>query len=111
MAEGEPTPWIGLYERIAFSAYFVWLSVLAVALWRRQANGPRDEAAGDRMQAPPLRLPVPEAVHRYAANFDRSGQGLICQRSMPPLLCRGVRARNERAMGLAHHTASHRPDP
>jgi hypothetical protein len=33
---GEPTPWIGLYERIAFSAYFLWLSVLAVALWRRQ---------------------------------------------------------------------------
>jgi type VI protein secretion system component VasK len=50
-AAGEPTPWIGLYERIAFSAYFVWLSVLAVALWRRQANGPRNEAAGDRMQA------------------------------------------------------------
>jgi glycerol-3-phosphate acyltransferase PlsY len=34
---GEPTPWIGLYERIAFGAYFLWLSVLAVALWRRQS--------------------------------------------------------------------------
>jgi hypothetical protein len=34
---GQPTPWIGLYERIAFSAYFLWLSVLAVALWRRRA--------------------------------------------------------------------------
>lgn len=53
--------------------------------WRRQANGPRNEAAGDRMQAPPVRQPVPEAVHRYAANFDRSGQGLIWQASMPPL--------------------------
>jgi hypothetical protein len=34
---GEPTPLIGLYERIAFSAYFLWLSVLAVALWRRRS--------------------------------------------------------------------------
>ena len=34
---GEPTPWIGLYERIAFSAYFMWLSVVAVALWRRRS--------------------------------------------------------------------------
>jgi hypothetical protein len=32
---GEPTPFLGLYERIAFSAYFLWLTVLAVALWRR----------------------------------------------------------------------------
>jgi hypothetical protein len=40
VAAGEPTPWIGLYERIAFSAYFVWLSVLAVAIWRRAPNDP-----------------------------------------------------------------------
>jgi hypothetical protein len=33
---GEPTPFIGLFERIAFSAYFVWLTVLAVMVWRRQ---------------------------------------------------------------------------
>jgi len=36
VAAGQPTPWIGLYERTAFSAYFR-LSVLAVALWRRRA--------------------------------------------------------------------------
>lgn len=36
VSAGEPTPWIGLYERIAFSAYFLWLTVLAVGLWRRQ---------------------------------------------------------------------------
>ena len=35
---GEPTPFIGLYERIAFSAYYLWLSMLAVALWRRRPN-------------------------------------------------------------------------
>jgi Protein of unknown function (DUF998) len=48
---GEPTPWIGLYERIAFSAYFVWLSMLAVALWRGQPNGARNQAARDRIKA------------------------------------------------------------
>jgi hypothetical protein len=35
---GEPTPFIGLYERIAFGAYYLWQSVLAVALWRRWSN-------------------------------------------------------------------------
>lgn len=35
VAAGEPTPFIGLYERIAFSAYFLWLTVLAVLAWRR----------------------------------------------------------------------------
>lgn len=34
---GEPTPFIGLYERIAFGAYYLWQSVLAVALWRRRS--------------------------------------------------------------------------
>jgi hypothetical protein len=34
---GEPTPLIGLYERVAFSGYFLWLSVLAVALWRKRS--------------------------------------------------------------------------
>ena len=37
VAAGQPTPWIGLYERLAFSTYFVWQSVLAVVLWRRPA--------------------------------------------------------------------------
>jgi len=35
---GQPTPFIGLDERIAFAAYFLWQSVLAVALWRRRPN-------------------------------------------------------------------------
>jgi hypothetical protein len=32
---GKPTPFIGLDERVAFAAYFVWQSVLAVILWHR----------------------------------------------------------------------------
>jgi hypothetical protein len=41
----------GLYERIAFSAYFLWLLVLAVALWRRPAIKDRDGDLEHRMQA------------------------------------------------------------
>jgi hypothetical protein len=36
---GQPTPFIGLDERIAFATYFLWQSVLAVALLRRRPNG------------------------------------------------------------------------
>jgi glycerol-3-phosphate acyltransferase PlsY len=51
VAAGQPTPWIGLYERIAFSAYLLWLSVLAVALWRRRAIKQQDGDLEDRTQA------------------------------------------------------------
>ena len=34
VAAGEPTPYMGLFERIAFSAYFLWVTVFAVGLWR-----------------------------------------------------------------------------
>jgi len=40
VAAGDPTPFMGLYERIAFAAYFLWQSVLAVALWRSPASPP-----------------------------------------------------------------------
>jgi hypothetical protein len=39
VSAGQPTPFIGLYERIAFTAYFLWQSVLAVILWRRGRVG------------------------------------------------------------------------
>ncbi|HET9561343.1 MAG TPA: DUF998 domain-containing protein [Propionibacteriaceae bacterium] len=51
VAAGQPTRWIGLYERIAFSAYLLWLSVLAVALWRRRAIKQQDGDLEDRTQA------------------------------------------------------------
>jgi hypothetical protein len=50
VAAGQPTPWIGLHERIAFSAYFLWQSVLAVAQWRRQAIKDRDGDLEHRTQ-------------------------------------------------------------
>ncbi|MFI7442837.1 DUF998 domain-containing protein [Nonomuraea indica] len=34
MAANEPTPWLGVFERINVGGYLLWLLVLAVALWR-----------------------------------------------------------------------------
>lgn len=35
---GDPTPWMGLEERIAFSAFFLWQTVLTALLWRKQIH-------------------------------------------------------------------------
>lgn len=35
---GDPTPYIGLFERIGFAVYFVWTTVFAIVLWRRQSS-------------------------------------------------------------------------
>jgi hypothetical protein len=48
---GQPTPFLGLFERIGFSAYFLWLTVLAVAVWRRPAIKDRDADLKDRTRA------------------------------------------------------------
>jgi hypothetical protein len=43
-AAGEPMGIIGLFERIAFSAYFLWIVVLAVILWRTCSETDATEA-------------------------------------------------------------------
>jgi Protein of unknown function (DUF998) len=48
---GQPTPLLGLFERIGFSAYFLWLTVLAVALWRRPTIKERDGDLDNRRRA------------------------------------------------------------
>ena len=35
----EPTPWVGIYERINAYGYMVWIAVFAIVLWR---NSPRE---------------------------------------------------------------------
>lgn len=37
-AAGEPMSFMGLDERVAFSAFFLWQAVLAAVLWRRRAG-------------------------------------------------------------------------
>jgi Protein of unknown function (DUF998) len=41
IANGEPTPWMGLYERVSIGAWLLWMAVLAVVLWR---DASRDRA-------------------------------------------------------------------
>lgn len=36
LAANLPTPWIGVWERISIGAFFVWMTVLAVVLLRRE---------------------------------------------------------------------------
>lgn len=38
MAQGLPTPWLGVWERITIFAYFMWTVVLALVLWRAPAT-------------------------------------------------------------------------
>jgi hypothetical protein len=52
LADNEPTPWAGIYERIAVEGSMLWYSVLAVALIRRDAGPaeePRDRSLHDGM--------------------------------------------------------------
>jgi hypothetical protein len=34
LAAGEPTPWMGLLERIGIGAWLLWMAIVAVVLWR-----------------------------------------------------------------------------
>jgi hypothetical protein len=38
VAANEPTPWLGIFERIAVFGPMLWISVLAFALWRREGE-------------------------------------------------------------------------
>jgi hypothetical protein len=49
-AAGEAMGAIGLFERLAFSAYFLWIVVLAVILWRRGAGSETSEPRTDRQR-------------------------------------------------------------
>ena len=33
---GEPTPWLGMVERIHVGAYLLWMAMLSLTVWRRQ---------------------------------------------------------------------------
>jgi hypothetical protein len=43
----EPTPWVGVYERVSAYGYELWIVVLAVALWRS------NDTLGDRGRGEP----------------------------------------------------------
>jgi len=49
IAANEPTPWIGIWERINIAAYMLWMGVFAGALWR----GPKTAPDSTPVVAPP----------------------------------------------------------
>lgn len=69
MAQGLPTPWMGVWERITIYAYFVWTVVLAILLWRGQDTAP--QATFGRPSKldgnPPATLP-PRPINRASAS-------------------------------------------
>jgi len=54
LAAHEPTPWLGLLERINIGAYLLWMLVLAIALWR-EAAAQSNKAAKGRGRVLPMR--------------------------------------------------------
>lgn len=46
IAAGEPTPWMGLFERINLWAWLLWVAVLALILLRARAGGGRYSEPG-----------------------------------------------------------------
>lgn len=43
MAAGQPTPWMGVYERITIFSYLLWIIVLSFLLLRAQPANPNEE--------------------------------------------------------------------
>ena len=48
IGRNEPTPWVGVNERILIAAYMMWIIVLAIVLWR--PKNPRLVGEGDQRQ-------------------------------------------------------------
>jgi hypothetical membrane protein len=46
LAAGQPTPWLGVAERINIGAYLLWALVLAVTLLRPSRMSPQDKVGG-----------------------------------------------------------------
>lgn len=44
---GEPTPYMGLFERIGIGAWLLWMAAMAISLWRPTLNGPEVVRAVD----------------------------------------------------------------
>jgi hypothetical protein len=52
MTVGEPTPWLGIAERILIGAYLLWVAVLAMSLIRAREN------TAERISPPAEQLPI-----------------------------------------------------
>jgi hypothetical protein len=46
LVANQPTPWMGLKERVNIYATMLWIALLALSLWRAQGERPRDDCGG-----------------------------------------------------------------
>lgn len=74
MAAGDPTPWLGVYERVGLGAYMLWMAVLAVLLLyrpghRRHPGPPHAQPPFRRTPQSALRTDAPAG----SARDTRSG--------------------------------------
>jgi hypothetical protein len=77
-AAGEAMGVIGLYERVAFSAYFMWVMVLAVTLWPQAAGSHRDAHPDVSGGAPMLHRGMTRTISD--ASGHRQGTTERCER-------------------------------
>ena len=57
IATGQPTPWVGVWERINILMYLQWIGVLAIVLMRETPVAYRSVA-----DAAPQQVPAPAAT-------------------------------------------------
>jgi hypothetical protein len=46
LVASQPTPWMGLKERVNIYIYMLWIALLAISLWRAQGERPQDDLLG-----------------------------------------------------------------
>jgi hypothetical protein len=72
---GEPTPWVGLLERIDIGAFLLWEALLAITLLRDQAGTGVTAMRGHGTEHTCSELPVPTMTHQpcWSRASDRTG--------------------------------------
>jgi CubicO group peptidase (beta-lactamase class C family) len=70
LATGEPTPWVGLFERINIGAFLLWTVMLAASLWTVQDTTAAVESQVHGMVAPGFE----EVRAEFERNFARRGE-------------------------------------
>lgn len=68
IAAQQPTPWLGLTERICIGAYLLWVLMLAVTLLRAPKKSPLQDNAGERSENRPVH---PTSLFREVAGHSQ----------------------------------------
>ncbi|MDQ3861992.1 MAG: DUF998 domain-containing protein [Actinomycetota bacterium] len=64
LTANQPTPWMGVWERINIGVFLLWVVVLAIALLRAKVERPQDDLGGRRARPIGPGLPADKEVLR-----------------------------------------------